>query len=188
VSEDPRADRELVDAVLAGDQSAFRVLVDREASAVIAICHRIAGDPADAADAAQDAFVQAYKALATFRGDGAFGAWLRRIAIRVAAARMATRRDTISLDVETQQVLAIPTSGAGDPEQSTLDSEWRGDIREAVGRLPASQRDVILLRFYGDLSLQEIADLTSQPVGTVKSRIHRGIEGLRHHLPARSAP
>ena len=154
---------------------------------MIAICRCVVGDPADAADAAQDAFLQAYRALATFRGDGPFGAWLRRIAIRVAAARIAARRDELSLDVDAPHVAAMRSSGTGDPEAATLETERRGDIREAVGRLPASQRDLIILRFYGDLSLKEIADLTSQPVGTVKSRIHRGIEGLRQHLPSGSA-
>jgi RNA polymerase sigma-70 factor (ECF subfamily) len=74
-----------------------------------------------------------------------------------------------------------------DPEVRTLDVEWRGAIRDAVAGLPASQRHAILLRFYGDRSLQEIAELTGNPVGTVKSRLHRGMVSLRDHLAPRSA-
>ena len=72
--------------VLAGDGEAFRVLVEREQGPVIVVCRRITGDPDEAQDAAQEAFVRAFRALATFRGDGPFGAWVSRIATRVALA------------------------------------------------------------------------------------------------------
>ena len=87
-------DRQVVDAVLAGDREAFRVLVDRESGNVIGVCRRVLGDPLEAEDAAQDALTKAYQALATYRGDGPFGAWLRRIAVRVAIARLAARQYT----------------------------------------------------------------------------------------------
>lgn len=188
VTEHPPVDRQLVDAVIAGDHEAFRTLVDRESQAVISICRRIVGDPAEAEDVAQDAFLQAYRALATFRGDGPFGAWLRRIAIRVAVARLAARRDVVRLDADALDPRAATLRSSGDdPETRALDVEWRSAIRDAIASLPASQRDVVVLRFYGDLSLQEIAELTSHPVGTVKSRLHRGMAGLRGHLAPRSA-
>lgn len=182
-----RTDRQLVDSVLAGDQEAFRALVDRESQAMIAICRRIVGDPAEADDVAQDTFLRAYRALATFRGDGSFGAWLRRIAVRVAVARLAGRRDLVRLDDDGLDLQAATLQPQDDPEARTLDLEWRSAIHDAIARLPLLQRDVIVLRFYGDLSLQEIADLTSHPLGTVKSRLNRGIAGLRAHLTPRSA-
>jgi RNA polymerase sigma-70 factor (ECF subfamily) len=188
VFERPQEDRQLVDAVIAGDHDAFRMLVDRESQSVIGICHRMLGDPADAEDVAQDAFIQAYRALATFRGDGPFGAWLRRIVIRVAAARIASRREVIRLDAEALDPRAATLQSGDDPEATALDLEQRTVILDAVATLPSDQRDVILLRFYGDLSLQEIAEATSHPVGTVKSRLHRGMAVLRDHLEPRSAP
>jgi RNA polymerase sigma-70 factor (ECF subfamily) len=181
-------DRQLVDAVIAGDHDAFRTLVDRESQAVIALCHRMLGDQTDAQDVAQDAFLQAYRALATFRGDGPFGAWLRRIAIRVAVARLSARRDVVSLDAEALDPRAATLQSNDDPEATALALEQQTFILDTVATLPETQRDVILLRFYGDLSLQEIADLTSHPVGTVKSRLHRGMVVLRDHLEPRSAP
>ena len=181
-------DRQLVDDVLAGNPEAFRALVERESQAVIVVCRRIVGDPTEADDVAQDAFLRAYRALATFRGDGPFGAWLRRIAVRVAVARLAGRRDLVRLDAaEELDLHATAVQSQDDPEARTLDLEWRSAIHDAVARLPMRQRDVVILRFYGDLSLQEIAELTSDPLGTVKSRLHRGIAGLRAHLTPRSA-
>ena len=76
-----------VDAVLAGDRDAFRVLVDRESAAVIRACHRVLGDLHEAEDAAQEAFVTAFRSLAGWRADGPFGAWLTRIAVRIALRR-----------------------------------------------------------------------------------------------------
>ncbi len=81
-------DRALVDAVIAGDDEAFRLLVDREKDNVIGLCRRVLRDPQEAEDVAQEAFIQAYRALPTFRGDGAFGAWVGRIASRMAYAKL----------------------------------------------------------------------------------------------------
>ena len=182
------SDRQIVDAVLAGDREAFRVLVERESRSVIGICYRIVGDPTDAEDVAQDAFTQAYQALATFRGDGPFGAWLRRIAIRAAIARLAARRDVTTLDGETVDPRAAMLKSDDDPEKHVLGQEHRAAIIDAVATLPSAQRDVIMLRFFGDLSIQEIASVTRHPIGTVKSRLSRGVTSLREQLTPRSSP
>ena len=181
-------DRQIVDAVLAGDREAFRVFVERESVSVITACSRILRDPTEAQDAAQDAFVQAFQALATYRGDGPFGAWLRRIAVRVAIARVAARPDVVTLDELIPERPRARAEPAIDPEAHALGAEDRAAIVEAIATLPASQRDVVLLRFYGDLSLEEISRVTSHPLGTVKSRLSRGMARLRDELETRSAP
>lgn len=181
------ADRQLVDAVLAGDSDAFRILVERESRAVVGSCHRILRDPLEAQDVAQDAFLSAYRALATFRGDGSFGAWVGRIAVRAAVARLATRRDTIQLDDEMAERWAMAIVPSDDPESRALDRDRHRMILEAVAALPEAQRDVIVLHFYRDLALQEIAEITGRPVGTVKSRLNRGMAALRDRLVSRAA-
>jgi RNA polymerase sigma-70 factor (ECF subfamily) len=188
VIESTTSDRQVVDAVLAGDRDAFRVLVERESQAVTELCRRILRDPVEAQDAAQDAFVKAYGSLATFRGDGPFGAWLWRIAARVAIARLAARRDVVSLDGQTVDPRAALLKADDDPEAAVLGEEHRAAIFDAVATLPLAQREVVLLRFFGDLSIQEIARVTSHPIGTVKSRLSRGVTSLRQQLTPRSAP
>ena len=181
---DPTAsDRQIVDAVLGGDRDAFRLLVERESAMVIGACRRILGSTSDAQDAAQEAFVRAYQSLATFRGDGPFGAWVRRIAVRIAVARLAVDA-AVSLD----EGRAIPTGSPsdGDPVGRILDSEERAALTDAIARLPADQRQVVMLRFYGDRSVEDIARLTDRPVGTVKSRLSRGIANLREQFNVRS--
>ena len=184
---DPRAtDRQIVDAVLAGDRDAFRLLVERESRMVINACQRVLGSPADAQDAAQEAFVRAYQSLATFRGDGPFGAWVRRIAVRVAIARLATGEGAVSLDDARRHDTGADRRTASDPADRVLDDEERATLLDAVAHLPADQRDVVMLRFFGDRSVEEIARLTHRPIGPVKSRLSRGVATLRDQFGARS--
>src|SRR5262245_32486363 len=117
-------DRALVAAVLDGDRDAFRRLVEREADGLVRACQRILGDHAEAEDAAQEAFVTAYRSLATWRGEGTFGAWLTRIGVRI-ALRQAGRRWTLSwLD---------PTSFVGSGAPATAD---RAADRAALAAAP----------------------------------------------------
>src|SRR3954454_24512434 len=91
-------ERAIVDAVLAGDREAFRLLVERESASVVRAGHRILGDLNEAEDVAQEAFVTAYRSLASWRGDGPFGAWLTRIAVRLALRRLGQRKSVPWLD------------------------------------------------------------------------------------------
>jgi RNA polymerase sigma-70 factor (ECF subfamily) len=177
-------DRQLVDAVLGGDAAAFRLLVERESAQVIGVCRRILGNATEAEDVAQEAFLRAYRSLATYRGDGPFAAWIARIAARQALARLVNRPPAVQLD-ETSPSAAFTAAGH-DPETSALAGEQRAAVQEAVAALPRQQRDVVALRFFGELSLEEIAQATRTPVGTVKSRLHRGLASLRESMPSRS--
>lgn len=180
---------DVVRAVLAGDRDTFRVLVDREAPGVIRACHRVLGDLGEAEDVAQEAFVIAYRSLATWRGDGPFGAWLARIAVRL-AIRQAARRRTVSwvnpgtdLDGHADDPIArLRTDGSADPEGLALRGERHRAIRHAVAGLDEPYREVVALRFFAERSLDEIASLTGRPLGTVKTHLYRGLLRLRDHL------
>ena len=182
------SDRQLVDAVLLGNSEAFRVLIERVSPSVIGVSRRIVGDPDEAQDVAQEAFLRAYRALATFRGDGPFGAWVTRIAARLAVARVVSRRDLVAMPTDDLERRAVSSRSSDDPEASALKGEQRTAIRDAIGLLPLPQRKVVALRFYADLTLEEIAQLTTTPLGTVKSRLHRGMATLRERFASRPTP
>jgi RNA polymerase sigma-70 factor (ECF subfamily) len=186
-------ERAIVEAVLAGDREAFRRLVEREAATVVRACHRILGDQGEAEDAAQEAFVTAYRSLATWRGDGPFGAWLTRIAVRI-ALRMAGRRRTVawrdpgaaegmpSAADRAADRAAIDAAPWTDPAVLSMRAERATEIRTAVTALPEPYREVVALRFFADATLDDIARQTGRPLGTVKTHLHRGLARLRAGL------
>jgi RNA polymerase sigma-70 factor (ECF subfamily) len=167
-------DRGLVDAVLAGDRDAFRLLVEREQVAVYRACLRILGRPHDAEDVAQESFVIAYRSLGTYRGEGPLGGWLMRIATRQAFRRLGQRREASELSPE----LPIGAPGS-DPLAVTLAGERQREVRLAVAGLNEPYREVVALRFFGELTLEEIASTTRRPLNTVKTHLRRGLERLR---------
>src|SRR5688572_25918727 len=190
-------ERAIVDAVLAGDREAFRRLVERESVALVRACHRILGDRSDAEDAAQEAFVTAYRQLASWRGDGPFGAWLMRIGMRI-ALRQAGKRRTVtwrdplgggsdggagsaSVDPITRAIdqAAIESAPLTDPAMLSIRAERATELRAAVTGLAEPYREVVALRFFGDATLDEIARVTDRPLGTVKTHLYRGLARLR---------
>lgn len=180
-------DAVVVRAVLDGDRDAFRILVDRESAAVVRACHRVLGDLSEAEDVAQEAFVTAYRSLATWRSDGPFGAWLSRIAVRLAVRQLGRRRAvawvraTDSATIE-ELVSALPAHPRTQPEHLALHAERAAATRRAVANLGEPYREVVALRFFGEHSLDEIAVLTGRPLATVKTHLRRGLLRLREQI------
>ena len=169
-------DRALVDAIRDGDRQAFGAFVELETRAVYWTCLRILGRPHDAEDVAQEAFVAAFRSIGSYRGDGPLRGWLLRIATRQAYRRLSQRRSTVDVDAVPEPFMA---DSRGDPTRIVVATERRDDVRRAVGALPEPYREVVALRFFGELSLAEVADATGRPVNTVKTHLRRGLERLR---------
>ena len=167
-------DLAVVRAVLDGDREAFRILVDRESSSVVRACYRVLGDVHEAEDVAQEAFVTAFRSLSTWRGEGPFGAWLSRIAVRLAVRQLSRRRRITWLrpadgaGVDAEMVAALPADRAVEPEHVAVAAERAEAARRAVADLEEPYREVVALRFFGERSLEEIATLTGRPLGTVE--------------------
>jgi RNA polymerase sigma-70 factor (ECF subfamily) len=167
-------DRALVDAVLAGDREAFRAIVEGTQGPVFRTCLRVLGSVPEAEDAAQESFVIAYRSLGGFRGDGPLEAWIVRIATRHALRRRSQRRPSSDLSA----VLDRPSARTDDPLHATLAGERHAAVRSAVAALDEPYREVIALRYFGELSLEEVASATHRPVNTIKTQVRRGLQRL----------
>ncbi len=177
------ADRALVAATVAGDRAAFDVLVRRHQRTVYGICHRFAGDHAEASDLAQDAFVRAYRGLAGFKGDAAFGTWLYRVAVNVCLSRAAVRTPALDpidpLDLADRQSVR--------PDEAVWRAQDAARVKAAIARLPEKQRLTVILRVYHDLPHEAIARTLGSTVGTVKANFFHALQNLRKLLGERAS-
>ena len=176
----------LIDAARQGDVGSFNQLVLSYQSMAYNVAYRILGDRDAAADATQDAFLSAFKAIGKFRG-GSFKAWLLRIVTNACydQLRLKQRRPTASLDallvLEPAPIRSL-TDPQESPEEYALRQELSGAIQVGIGTLPADQRVALILSDVQGLSYQEIAEATGVSLGTVKSRLSRARGKLRDFL------
>jgi RNA polymerase sigma-70 factor (ECF subfamily) len=182
-----QSDLELVKRAQRGERGAFDLLVLRYQHKVVKLVARLLRDPTEAEDVAQEAFVKAYRALASFRGDSAFYTWLYRIAVNTARNAMASRQRR-PLDYEAdlseteQSAVASRMSHSDTPEATALSDEIHATVNRAVADLPEDLRTAIILREIEGLSYEEIAAAMDCPVGTVRSRIFRAREAIDRNL------
>lgn len=170
-------DELLVAAIRNGDPDGVRRLVERETPRLYRFAYKILGSPPDAEDVVQEAFVVAIRSFATYRGDGPLEAWLMRIAVRIAYRRAgAAHRNTIDIAAIEEP---IGTGYGTDPLATTLDHESQRAIRAAVESLPDPYREVLALRFFASLSVEETAATVGRSVSTTKSHLRRGLQRLR---------
>jgi RNA polymerase sigma-70 factor (ECF subfamily) len=175
-------DAQLVAAAQGGDRDAFGDLVLRYQDRLFNTLLRIAGSHEDAADAAQDAFVQAYAKLDSFRGDAQFFTWLYRIAMNVALTRRRRRRPVASLDAAKSTAGEEPMDAAAGPDHQLLTDERSVQIHSALADLGEQHRKILMLRELEGCSYETIAEILEMPVGTVRSRLFRARLQLRDKL------
>ena len=170
----------LVDLAREGDVNAFAELVRTYQNEVYTLALRVVADRELAADVAQDAFVRAWRAMSSFRGDARFSTWMDRITINTAftSRERATRRRTDSLD----EIHVEPEASDPTPEQAGETAGLRTELERALASLPASRRVVVVLKDVYDWSHAEIADHLDISVTAAKVRLHRGRRQLREAL------
>jgi RNA polymerase sigma-70 factor (ECF subfamily) len=173
VRADDNADDELIRRARQGDLEAYGVLVQRYQDAVVRRARAILRDPVAAEDAAQETFVRAYTYLASFDGQHKLYTWLARIVTNVCLSQLSAR-DWQVLPLESALQLPSESLREDDPELAALTNERSQELYAAVAGLPARYRDVIVLRYWHDLAYEEIARLTEQSLGAVKTQLRRG--------------
>lgn len=172
---------ELVRATAKGDSSAFEQLVRLYENKVYALALRMCGNPEDANDAAQEAFLSAWRGLPTFRGESGFATWLYRLASNAAIDQLRRgkhQREETSID---EPSAILPDTGPG-PQEAAEGVELREAVAAGLRELSEDHRQILLLREYQELSYEEIAAVLDVDLGTVKSRISRARRALRKIL------
>ena len=187
------AEAQFIERLRAGEGAAFDHLVNERTPDIYALLYRLTEDPEEARDLTQETFLQAFRHLASFRGDADLRTWLYRIAVNQARNRWRwwkrRRRDrTVSLDAPAAEGFDAPLSAglandaAADPERQTLARERERALHAALRTLSRPYREVIVLRDIEGLSYEEVALALDLNVGTVKSRLSRGRDELRRRL------
>ncbi|MEV4167984.1 RNA polymerase sigma factor SigM [Nonomuraea sp. NPDC049709] len=163
-------DAELLTAHINGDPHAFSEIVKRHRDRMWAVALRTLGDPDEAADAVQDAFVSAYRKAATFRGEAAVTTWLHRIVVNACLDRM--RRKSVR-PVADDELIEAAERETPLPDQ-TVEREVSMEVTAALKLLPADQRAALVLVDMMGYSVEDAAQVLQVPSGTVKSRCARG--------------
>ncbi|MFJ7935133.1 RNA polymerase sigma factor SigW [Sporosarcina sp. NPDC096371] len=176
-----------VNEVLKGHQDAFEEIVTLFQHRLYQVCYRMLGNAQEAEDIAQEAFVRAYTNIHTYDQNRKFSTWLFRIATNLCIDRIRKKKPDYYLDAEVPGTEGLDMysqiAAPGElPEDQVEKMEMQERIHYEIGRLPDKYRSVIILRYIEELPLQEIGDILKLPLGTVKTRVHRGRDALRKQM------
>ena len=178
-------DHRLISNSRAGDTAAFGVLVTRYQDRLYNTVFRLVGNTEDARDVVQEAFISAYQSLATFKGDSAFFTWLYRIAINNAISMKRKQRAVLRLTGGLGNgVVAEPMdrSDASQPSRALEMADDERRVHQALGRLSAEHRTVLVLKDMEGRKYEEMAEILEVPIGTIRSRLHRARLEMRDIL------
>jgi RNA polymerase sigma-70 factor (ECF subfamily) len=176
-------DNELVAKSLQGNEKAFRELIERYHSTAFAAVRGVLGDRDEVEDVLQMAYIKVYRGLAGFRGEAKFSTWVFQIARNEAINVVKKRR------LETTPIEDVPVAAPDrlSPEAAAHQSDASEQLETAMQRLDENQKMALELRYMGERSYDEIAELMGVPLGTVKTYIHRGKAELKKVMSRRAA-
>jgi RNA polymerase sigma-70 factor (ECF subfamily) len=175
-------DAQLIDETLAGDSGAFGQLVEKHQDRLYTSVVHVLGSAEDARDVVQDAFVQAFVKLESFKRKSAFFTWLYRIAFNLAISHQRRQRPTVSIDRTREASGSEPIDGGLGPDDCLEQQDRAVQVRVAMAALSDEHRTILVLREIEDSSYDTMAEILDLPVGTIRSRLHRARLALRDEL------
>lgn len=181
-------DQVLVERVQQGDKQAFGLLVSKYQRKLSRLLSRLIRDPAEVEDVTQEAFIKAYRALPTFRGESAFYTWLYRIGVNTAKNYLVSRgrRAPTTTEFDAEEAESFEDGDLlrdnATPERLLQTRQIGETVNSAMEKLPEELRTAITLREIDGLSYEEIASIMDCPIGTVRSRIFRAREAIAEKL------
>ena len=185
---DREIDQQLVERAQRGDKHAFELLVSKYQRKLARLLSRFIRDATEVEDVTQEAFIKAYRALPTFRGDSAFYTWLYRIGINTAKNYLVAmgRRAPTTTDIEAEDAEGFEDGDQlrdlNTPENQMMSKQVAETVNQTLQELPEELRTAITLREIEGLSYEDIANIMNCPIGTVRSRIFRAREAIAEQL------
>ena len=179
------SDSELIKQCLDGDTEAFGLLVARYQDRLVNMLAKVTGSAEEAGEIAQQAFVLAFRNLASFQGRSAFYTWLYRIAMNaMISEKRRNRRQSVSIDAVRERTGSEPVDQDADnrPARAIELAEQQRQVQAALAELSEEFRIVLVLKEIDGLKYEEIAEIVDCPIGTVRSRIHRARNEMREKL------
>lgn len=182
-------EQELVARAKQGDHDAFEQLVRNNEKRIYNLTLRMVGDPEDALDLSQEAFLNAWRGLASFKGDSAFSTWLYRLASNACLDHLRSKKrrqeaGAIPLSLDDEDASPPPADELSSPAQQLERKERAQALHRALDALPSHHKQVLVMRELSGLSYQEISDILALDLGTVKSRLTRARLALKKILLA----
>ncbi len=174
------SDLELIEQVSAGNQKAFSEIVRRYERRVFFVVKKMLNDDDESSDATQEVFIKLHDSLKKFRGDANLYTYIYRIATNVAISYLRKRkvRSVVRLD----EVVTNMLSGGNEPQRESDQEELRKLVADAVAALPAQQKQVFVLRFYEELSYEEIAQVMHRSMGAMKANYFHAMKKIGEYL------
>ena len=167
----------------AGDKQAFDVLILRHQNSVFTLATRLLEDRNEAEDIMQDTFLRAYEGIEEFRGAAKFSTWLYRICHNLCLNYLKRKKNDPTNDAGEETLPEeLPGPRSRLPDQVLISKERQNLVTQALSPLAPEFREVLMLHHTRQFSYQEIAELLELPVGTVRSRLHRGREEIKEYL------
>jgi RNA polymerase sigma-70 factor, ECF subfamily len=185
---DREIDQQLVERAQRGEKHAFELLVSKYQRKLARLLSRFIRDATEVEDVTQEAFIKAYRALPTFRGDSAFYTWLYRIGINTAKNYLVAmgRRAPTTTDIDSEEAEGFENGDQlrdlNTPENEMMSRQVAETVNQTLGELPEELRTAITLREIEGLSYEDIANIMNCPIGTVRSRIFRAREAIAAKL------
>ena len=193
IASERTTDQALIRRALAGDEAAFRTIMQANNRRLYRLARGVLRNDAEAEDAVQEAYVRAFTHLESFRGDSSLATWLGRIVLHEALGQLRRQRPSVDVDVldhgaTEAQIIQFPLVTADDPEKSMAQREIRQVVEHAIDDLPEAFRIVFITRVVEGMNVDETAKILGLKPETIKTRLHRARAMLRENVERKIGP